>query len=505
MGEKFQMKHFQKACRNKKGSDEASFFKYKIGVSLLPYRIAGEAAAQFLEDLAVYLAEHDSAVDLTVAERGQLLQGTATTLVVLGEDREGHEDLVGMQTGILAAKILDLGFLDRLYHALRDEFHLVVDAGQMFGGIEQQGGTATEQRRRLGGDDGAVGEFHGGSGVAAEFLLSLGGHGDTTVGRGDLGLIEEQQNLVDLALAVYAVGQFVGGRVVAPDDLVARGLTAHLIVADAEAHHIDAHVGGRLVGILAVDALEQGVEHGEYLDVAVVVDGNLVVGLQVEGIDHVDIVEVGRGCLVGDVDRMLEGQVPDGEGLKLGIAGTRAPLVLVVELGEADSHLAAAGTGGGDDDQGARGLHIVVFAKALVAGDEFDVVGIAVDEIMYIGLDAQPLQAVTEGIGGMLTVVVGDDHRADHEAPALELVAQTEHILVVGDAQVGTHLVLLDVLGTDDDDDLDAVSQLAEHTQFAVGLEAGQDAGGMMVVEEFAAEFEIEFAVELGYTFLDVF
>ncbi len=193
-----------------------------------------------------------------------------------------------------------------------------------------------------------------------------------------------------------------------------------------------------------------------------------------EGVDHVDVVEVGSGGLVGYVDRVLQGKVPHREGLELGIAGTDAAFVLVVELRQAHSHLATARAGCGDDDERTAGLHIVVLAKAFVAGYEFHIVGIAVDEVVDIRLNAQSLQTVTEGIGGMLAVIVGDHDGADHEVAALELVAQTEHILVVGDAQIGTHLILFNILGTDHNDNLDAVGQLTEHAQFAVGLEPRQ-------------------------------
>ena len=90
--------------------------------------------------------------------------------------------------------------------------------------------------------------------------------------------------------------------------------------------------------------------------------------------------------------------------------------------------------------------------------------GIAVDEVVDIALDTQSLQTVTKLVGGMLTIIMGDDDRAYHEVTAHELVAQSQHILVIGDAQVGTYLVLLNILSTDHDDDLQLVSQLCEHT-----------------------------------------
>ena len=68
-------------------------------------------------------------------------------------------------------------------------------------------------------------------------------------------------------------------------------------------------------------ALEHGLQHREDLHITVVVDGGHAIGLQMEGVDHVHVVQIGGGRLVGEVDRVVQGQVPDGEGLKLGIAG----------------------------------------------------------------------------------------------------------------------------------------------------------------------------------------
>ena len=61
-----------------------------------------------------------------------------------------------------------------------------------------------------------------------------------------------------------------------------------------------------------------------------------------EGIDHIDIVEVRRRRLVGQVDRMVQRQVPDRECLEFRVPGIHASLVLVVQLTQAGRHFAAA-------------------------------------------------------------------------------------------------------------------------------------------------------------------
>ena len=102
--------------------------------------IACEAAAQFLEYLAVYLAEHHGAVYLTVAQAGQLLEGAAALLIVVGEHAEGHQHLVGVQAWVPGAQVFCLRLLNGLDEALRDELGLMVDACQVLGDIEQQCG-----------------------------------------------------------------------------------------------------------------------------------------------------------------------------------------------------------------------------------------------------------------------------------------------------------------------------------------------------------------------------
>ena len=172
----------------------------------------------------------------------------------------------------------------------------------------------------------------------------------STVGSGNLGLIEKHQNLVDLALVIDTVSHLVGGSVITADNLVATGVAAYLVVRDAEAHHVDAHIRWTLVGVFAIDAFKQSIKNREYLDVAIVVDSCLVVCLQMEWVDHVDVVQVGSSGLVGNVDRMLQWQVPDGEGLELGITRTDATFVLVIQLTQADGHLTRTRSRSSNDD-----------------------------------------------------------------------------------------------------------------------------------------------------------
>ena len=63
---------------------------------------------------------------------------------------------------------------------------------------------------------------------------------------------------------------------------------------------------------------------------------------------------------------MFEREIPDREGFKLGVAGSYAALMLMIELAEAGSHLPAAGAGRGDNHQFAAGFNIVIFSETVV-------------------------------------------------------------------------------------------------------------------------------------------
>ena len=129
-----------------------------------------------------------------------------------------------------------------------------------------------------------------------------------------------------------AFAHFTEGIVVAADDLLSGGFSADLVVADAVAVHVDAHISGRFVRGLSVNLVKDRVQKREHFHIPVIVDAGLSVSFQMEGVDHVDIIEVRGGSLIGEVDRVAERQVPDREGLEFRIAGFNATAVLMIEL-----------------------------------------------------------------------------------------------------------------------------------------------------------------------------
>ena len=117
---------------------------------------------------------------------------------------------------------------------------------------------------------------------------------------------------------------------------------------------------------------------------------------------------------------------------------------------------------------------------------------------MTVDADAKLLEALLD-LGGRLVVVcpLSDDDGADVQAALPELVNLTQDLVVVGGAHVGAHLAPSKILGVDGDDDLDLVGQLAQHAHLVVGGETGQDARGVHVVNQLAAELQVELPAEL--------
>ena len=223
-----------------------------------------------------------------------------------------------------------------------------------------------------------------------------------------------------------------------------------------------------------------------------------------EGVDHVDIVKVGGGGLIGEVNGVLERHIPDGEGLKLRIACVHAAAVLMIKLAQAGCHFAAARAGCGDDDEAALGLNIIVLAEAVFRHDKLDIRGVIGNYIVAVDTHAERFEPLLEHLCCRLTAVVGDDDAADIQADAAEGVDKAQCVLVVGDAEVAAALVALDIIRRDGDDYLRIVLHLEQHPHLAVRPEAGQNTGGVVVVKQLAAEFKVQLAAELRYPVTDI-
>ena len=148
-----------------------------------------------------------------------------------------------------------------------------------------------------------------------------------------------------------------------------------------------------------------------------------------ERVDHVDIGKVDGRCFIGQVDRMIERQVPDREGLELGITGFESSFIVVVHLGKAGCHLAGSGTRSSDDDDLSACFQIFVLAETVVGKNVIDVIRIVLDCIVISDLDLGFLQVLSQLDRFDLFIEMGDDNAADLQIDKIEGIDETQKIL----------------------------------------------------------------------------
>ena len=164
--------------------------------------------------------------------------------------------------------------------------------------------------------------------------------------------------------------------------------------------------------------------------------------------------------------------------------------MLVVDLAQARRQLAGAGPRRGHDDEVAGGLHIIVVAETLIGDHGRRVVGVAGNHVVARDLQPQPAEALQEGLDVLVVPLKLRNHHVFHQKAAVtEHVDQPQHIVLVGDAEVGAHFLAHHVARVEADDDLHLVLDSVEHGDLVVRGEPGQDAGGMVVVEKLAPHF----------------
>ena len=216
-----------------------------------------------------------------------------------------------------------------------------------------------------------------------------------------------------------------------------------------------------------------------------------------ERVDHVHIVQIGGRRFVGKVDRVVERKIPDRERLKLRIPGALTALVMMIELGKTRRHFAAAGAGRGHDDERAGRFDKIALAEAVGRYDQREVGGVVGDDVMAVDRHIERFEPLLELGHRALLAAVRDAHAADVQPAGTESVDKAQRLHVVGDAEIAAALVALDIVCGDCHDDLAFRLHLHEHADLAVRPEARQNARGVEIVKEFAAELQIELAAEL--------
>ncbi len=223
-----------------------------------------------------------------------------------------------------------------------------------------------------------------------------------------------------------------------------------------------------------------------------------------ERIDHIDIVKISSGCFVCQVYRMFQRKVPDRESLEFRIAGIYSAFIFVVELGKAGGHFSTSRSGSCDDNQRSGSLDIIILSISIITYDERSVAWISGDQVKLVNTDSQFLQTFLEEIGTFLAGVLCDAYASHIQATACKFIHETKNILVIGNAKVAAYFILVNVIGTDNNNDLRLIRKLHQHAEFAVRFKTRENTGCMVIIKKFASEFKVKLVSELADSFPDV-
>ena len=249
-----------------------------------------------------------------------------------------------------------------------------------------------------------------------------------------MSLFHEKFQLENFLLCAGPFGLAVNGLIVTADDLLFGGFPAGFVVNDTVSCHIDTHISWGLIWALSEDALEDCTQHRENLHISVIVYRSFTVSVQMEGVNHIYVIQICCRRFVCQVYRMLQRDIPDWEGLEFCIACMDPSFVLVVELGQTGGHFSASGTGCCDNHKGSGGFNVLVFAVAFITHDEGNIAGVSFYGIVQINFDAQFFQLIFVFIGAVLPGILGDDNASHIKASASEGVYQAEHINIISNA-----------------------------------------------------------------------
>ena len=204
----------------------------------------------------------------------------------------------------------------------------------------------------------------------------------------------------------------------------------------------------------AINRSKQGFQDRVDLYIAVVVHSRFACCFQMEGVDHVHVLQIRRSRFVRHIQWVFERQVPDGESLKLCVSRLFASRVFVIELAQTNRHLAATRSGSSYHHQRTRGLDIIIAAEALLGSNQLHVMRITLDGIMIIHTDAFPLQPLAVRVCGTLARIVRNHYRRDQKSTRSELFAETQDIFIIRNTQILANFITLNIQSGNNDNDL---------------------------------------------------
>ena len=223
-----------------------------------------------------------------------------------------------------------------------------------------------------------------------------------------------------------------------------------------------------------------------------------------EGVNHIDIVQICGSSLISQINRVFNRNIPDWEGLEFGITGLDAAFIFMIKLRQAGSHLPASGAGGGHDHERFGGFDIIILTVPLIAHDKRHIAGITVDRIVAVNTDVHMFQFLLKRIGAGLPGIVGNYDTAHIEPFIRKSLDEAEYVHVISNTEIRADFVLLNIRSTDGNYNLSLISQLQQHPKLTVGSKTRQNPGSMKIIKQLPAELEVKLIPKLINTLADV-
>ena len=157
----------------------------------------------------------------------------------------------------------------------------------------------------------------------------------------------------------------------------------------------------------------------------------------------------------------------------------------------------------------------------LSIGDDAEVIIRALEErgmvmagvpegIKIKALSTQTFEAVSSFADVVLVEADGSRMRPlkyprESEPVIPENTDESDHIPVIGDAQVAPDLILLDIRRIDGNDHFRMILELQQHAHLGIGRKAGQNTGSVKIIKQLTAKLQIQLTTKIVDALTDLF
>ena len=159
-----------------------------------------------------------------------------------------------------------------------------------------------------------------------------------------------------------------------------RSFLDNRIIHDTKSYTIHTHVSRRLINrFFTSNFFNNTFDYREGFNISIIIYSYFIVGVKVEGIDHIDILQIDCGCFIGNVQWMFQRNVPYWKSFELGVASCMSFLAFMIQLVQTSSEFAASWSRSCHYNDWFSCFNVFVFPKPIFRNDFFYVDWIVFD------------------------------------------------------------------------------------------------------------------------------